>query len=79
MEGFEAIHYMTKRIIRNHSNCKGNICEQTMVIIVPAYVNHNHDVQRVIEGREKAKANLLESIKRIHHFSYEDILRQVGQ
>ena len=67
-EGFEAINYMTKRIIRDHSNRRGNICAQTMVRIVLAYVNHVHDVQIELSERDKAKEKLLNSIKRIHHF-----------
>ena len=59
---------MTKQIIRDHSNCRGNICAQTMVRIVLAYVNHVHDVQIELSERDKAKEKLLNSIKRIHHF-----------
>ena len=68
MEGFEAINYFTKRMIRDHTNRKGNICAQTMVRIVFAYQNHNHDVASELKKRQKARPKLLETIKRIHHF-----------
>ena len=46
MEGFESINYMTKRLIRNNSNRRGNICKQTMVWIVHKYMNHTHNVKK---------------------------------
>ena len=44
MEGFEAINYLTKCMICDDANRKGNICAQTLLRIVFAYKNYNHDV-----------------------------------
>lgn len=67
MEGFEAINFMTKRTIRDHSNRRGNICAQTMVRMVMNYMNHNHDVVQELKERQKQKKKQIETIKRIHH------------
>ena len=71
MEGFEAINYMTKRFIRDHTNRRGNICFQTMVRIVLTYINHDHDVHNEIAAKAKQKKKNLETINRIHHFENE--------
>ena len=71
MEGFEAINYMTKQFIRDHTNRRGNICFQTMVTIVLTYINHDHDVHNEIAAKAKQKKKRLETINRIHHFENE--------
>ena len=53
MEGFEAINYSTKQILRNRSNHRGNICAQSMVHMVNKYSNHYHDVAASSKQREK--------------------------
>ena len=69
MEGFEAVNYLTKHMIRDHTNRKGNICTQTLVRIVFAYKNYNHGVSTELEKRQKGRPKLIETIKRIHHFN----------
>ena len=71
MEGFESINYMTKRLIRNNSNRRGNICKQTMVRIVHKYMNHTHNVQKNLELRAKNKEKVIKRINQIHHFEEE--------
>ena len=71
MEGFESIDYMTKRLIRNNSNRRGNICKQTMVRIVHKYMNHTHNVQKNLELLAKNKEKVIKRINQIHHFEEE--------
>ena len=66
MEGFEAVNFMTKRTICDHSNCRGNICAQTMVRLVMNYMNHNHNIVQELKVRKKHKKKI-EIIKQIHH------------
>ena len=79
MERFEAINYMTKQLIRDHTNRKGNICAQTMIRIVMVYMSHNHNVSDSLEIREKLKKKQLETIKCIHSGDYVgiNIIQQV--
>ena len=67
MEGFEAINYLTKRLICDHTNRRGNICAQTMVRIVFAYKNYEHNVASELEKRKKEQPKVIETINRIHH------------
>ena len=67
MEGFEAINYSTKQILRNRSNHRGNICAQSMVHMVNKYTNHYHDVAASLKQRERNKPKIIKRIKMIHH------------
>ena len=49
MEGFEAINYLSQGMICDYTNWKGNFCTQTLVRIVFAYKNHNHNVASEIK------------------------------
>ena len=71
MEGFEAINYFTKRMLRNHSNRKGNVCSQSMTKIVLAYMTHVHDVPKELAKRKKEKKKIIEKMKMIHHDSQQ--------
>jgi len=55
MEGFEAINYVTKRIIRNHSNRRGNVCAQSMIKTVVTYINKRYDVAHELKKRSEEK------------------------
>ena len=52
MEGFEAINYMAKRVIRNGSNRCGNICAQTMIKITTVYMSFDYSVSEQLEIRK---------------------------
>ena len=67
MEGFKAINFVKKISLRNHSNHRGNVCEQTMVKVVHRYMNHDHDVASELQKIKKGKKQIIERIKRIHH------------
>ena len=69
MEGFEAINYFTKRILRNHSNHKGNVCSQSMAKITLVYMTHVHDVNKELKKRKKEKKKIINKMKMIHHDS----------
>ena len=71
MEGFESINYMTKRLIRDHTNRRGNICAQTLIKITMLYITNDQSVPVQLELRKKLKTKQLETIKRIHHDSNE--------
>ena len=53
-------------MIRNHSNCCGNVCAQLMMQIVLLYFSYNHDVVKELEKKNN-KAKVIERIKKIHH------------
>ena len=57
MEGFEAINFVTKKMLRNHSNHRGNVCEQKMVKVVHRYMNHSHNVADELTKRNKKRKN----------------------
>ena len=77
MEGFEAINYMTKRLIRDHTNRRGNICAQTMVRIVMVFMTFEHSVEEQLKLRKKLKEKQLDSINRIHHYDNDDENTQI--
>ena len=52
MEGFEAINYMTKRVIRDGSNCRGDIFAQTMIKITKVYMLFDYSVLEHLEIRK---------------------------
>ena len=59
MEGFEAMNYFTKKIIRDHTNRKGNVCYQKMARIVLWYTNQEHNVKNEIKEQENQRKNKL--------------------
>ena len=63
MEGFEAIKYLTKSMICDHTNWKGNIYTQTMMRIVFGYQNYNHDVASKRKKQQKSRPKLTEKKK----------------
>ena len=66
MEGFEAINFATKRLLRNHCNHRRIVCQQTMIKIVHKYKNHHHNVHEALEKRAKMKHKIINKIHRIH-------------
>ena len=67
MKVFEATNVNTKKLVRNKSNHKCNMCLQTMVQPVTSYANYEHNVRFCLEVRAKGKKKLIEAIKRMHH------------
>ena len=67
MEGFEAINFSTKTVLRNKSNHKGNVCSQTLIQLVSEYMNFEHDVEQSFAHRKKQKEKIIAATKRIHH------------
>ena len=52
MEGFKAIDDMTKRVICDGSNCRGNICASTMIKITTVYMPFDYSVSGQLEIRK---------------------------
>ena len=50
MEGFEAKNSKSKTAIRQRSNCKGNVCQQSTLYLLRSFVHHRHDISDILHA-----------------------------